>query len=165
MNGYQRLFGESDMRSVLAAIVSISVVGIGLGLSGPLLSLLMEQDGLSSTILFGEARWDCSAMARSSWAHSNNYDRTNTLTPINYDSCISGSSAAAAFAAATAAGKTGCEAAHNWKTERGFKSRHPGVVTVMMADGSVHTVSETIDHFVFNRLGCRADKLAASISE
>ena len=68
-------------------------------------------DGLSNTILFGEARWECSAQARTSWAHSNNYDRTNTLTPINYDSCISGSSAAAAFAAATAAGKTGCEAA------------------------------------------------------
>lgn len=51
MDRYQRLFGDSDMRSVLAAIMSISVVGIGLGLSGPLLAILMEQDGLSSTLI------------------------------------------------------------------------------------------------------------------
>lgn len=120
-------------------------------------------DGLSSTILYGESRWDCSGQARTSWAHSNNFDRTNTLTPINYDSCISGSSAADALAKATAAGKTGCEAAHNWKTERGFKSLHPGVITVMMADGSVHIISESADHFVFNRLGCRGDLLVASV--
>ena len=120
-------------------------------------------DGLSSTILYGESRWECSALARKSWAHSDSFDRANTLTPINYDSCISGSSHADALTKATTAGKTGCEAAHNWKTERGFKSQHPGVVTVMMADGSVHIISETADHFVFNRLGCRGDLLVASV--
>ncbi|MGI9458638.1 MAG: DUF1559 domain-containing protein, partial [Phycisphaeraceae bacterium] len=36
-------------------------------------------DGLSSTILYGEARWECSGQARQSWAHSNGFDRTNTL--------------------------------------------------------------------------------------
>ncbi len=51
MSRYQKLFGDSDMRPILAAIISISVVGMGLGLSGPLLSLLMEQDGLSSTMI------------------------------------------------------------------------------------------------------------------
>ena len=120
-------------------------------------------DGLSSTIIFGESRWECSNQARLSWAHSSQYDRTNTAVPINYDSCISGSSDEDALAKATAAGKTGCEAAHSWKTERGFKSQHPGVITVMMADGSVHTIAETADHFLFNRLGCRADQLVASV--
>ena len=120
-------------------------------------------DGLSSTILYGENRWECSAQARQSWAHSNSHDRTNTLVPINYDSCIYGSSNADALAKAQAQGKTGCEAGHNWKTERGFKSQHPGVVTIMMADGSVHTVAETADHFLFNRLGCRGDQLVAGV--
>ena len=120
-------------------------------------------DGLSSTIIFGESRWECSNQARLSWAHSSQYDRTNTAVPINYDSCISGSSDEDALAKATAAGKTGCEAAHSWKTERGFKSQHPGVITVMMADGSVHIIAETADHFLFNRLGCRADQLVASV--
>ena len=112
-------------------------------------------DGLSSTILYGEARWECSGQARQSWAHSNGFDRTNTLVPINYDSCIYGSSNADALAKAQAQGKTGCEASNNWKTERGFKSQHPGIVNVTMVDGSVHTIAETADHFVFNRLGCR----------
>ena len=120
-------------------------------------------DGLSSTIIFGESRWECSNQARLSWAHSSQYDRTNTAVPINYDSCISGSSDEDALAKATAAGKTGCEAAHSWKTERGFKSQHPGIITVMMADGSVHIIAETADHFLFNRLGCRADQLVASV--
>ena len=120
-------------------------------------------DGLSSTILYGESRWECSGQARISWANSQAFDRTNTLVPINYDSCIFGSTSADALAKAQAQGKTGCEASNNWKTERGFKSQHPGVVTVMMADGSVHTIAETADHFLFNRLGCRGDQLVASV--
>ena len=35
----------------------------------------------------------------------------------------------------------------------------------MMADGSVHTLSETADHTVYNRLGCRADQLVGGIGE
>ncbi|MDA7992524.1 MAG: DUF1559 domain-containing protein [Pirellulales bacterium] len=120
-------------------------------------------DGLSSTILYGEARWECSAQARQSWAHSNAFDRTNTLVPINYDSCIYGSSNANALANAQAQGKTGCEASNNWKTERGFKSQHPGIINVTMCDGSVHSIAETADHFVFNRLGCRGDKLVGDV--
>ncbi|MDG1991858.1 MAG: DUF1559 domain-containing protein [Pirellulales bacterium] len=129
-------------------------------------------DGLSTTILFGENRWECSAQTRDTWSKSQSYDRSNTLFPINYDSCIAGGPANAnwkaasadALAKAKALGKTGCEVSHNWRTERGFKSQHPGVVTVMMADGSVHTISESVDHFLFNRLGCRADLLVASVS-
>ena len=35
----------------------------------------------------------------------------------------------------------------------------------MMADGSVHTIAETADHFLFNRLGCRGDQLVASAGQ
>ncbi|MGI9353469.1 MAG: MFS transporter [Rhizobiaceae bacterium] len=45
------LFSDTDMRSVTAAIFSISAVGAGLGLSGPLLSLLMEREGISSSLI------------------------------------------------------------------------------------------------------------------
>ncbi|MEL7429120.1 MAG: MFS transporter, partial [Pseudomonadota bacterium] len=44
-------FEGADMRSVWAAIAAISIVGTGLGLSGPLVSLLMERDGYSSSII------------------------------------------------------------------------------------------------------------------
>lgn len=126
-------------------------------------------DGLSSTILFGENRWECSAQARDPWSRSHSFDRSNTLFPINYDSCFAGddvgdwkAASANALAKAQAEGKTGCEVSHNWRTERGFKSQHPGVVIVMMSDGSVHIIAESADHFLFNRLGCRADRLVAS---
>ena len=128
-------------------------------------------DGLSSTILFGENRWQCSAQTRDPWSRSHSYDRSNTLFPINYDSCFAGgppnadwkAASADALAKAQAEGKGGCEVSHNWRTERGFKSQHPGVVTVMMSDGSVHTIAESADHFLFNRLGCRADRLVANV--
>ena len=45
-----RLAG-TDLKSVAAAVAAISVAGTGLGLTGPLLSLLMEQDGLSSSVI------------------------------------------------------------------------------------------------------------------
>ncbi|MEM9332090.1 MAG: MFS transporter [Pseudomonadota bacterium] len=47
----QPIFGDTDMRSVFAAITSITAVGAGLGLTGPLLSLLMERQGISSTVI------------------------------------------------------------------------------------------------------------------
>ena len=46
----RKLFAGSDALAVSAAIASVSVVGTGLGLSGPLLSLLMEAKGVSSTL-------------------------------------------------------------------------------------------------------------------
>ena len=49
--GTEGLFSDTDMRSVWAAIFSISAVGTGLGLSGPLLSLLMERQGISSSLI------------------------------------------------------------------------------------------------------------------
>ena len=46
-----KIFAGSDMRGVIAAITSISVVGTGIGLSFPLLSLLMEQRGIAASII------------------------------------------------------------------------------------------------------------------
>ncbi len=48
---FQKIFAGSDARGVIAAIASISVVGMGMGLSFPLLSILMEQRGISASII------------------------------------------------------------------------------------------------------------------
>lgn len=48
---FERIFAGSDARGVIAAIASISVVGTGIGLSFPLLSLLMEQRGIAASII------------------------------------------------------------------------------------------------------------------
>ncbi len=45
------IFASSDTRGIIAAITSISVVGTGIGLSFPLLSLLMEQRGIAASII------------------------------------------------------------------------------------------------------------------
>lgn len=48
---FDKIFAGSDARGVIAAIASISVVGTGIGLSFPLLSLLMEQRGIAASII------------------------------------------------------------------------------------------------------------------
>ena len=48
---FDKIFTGSDARGIIAAIASISVVGIGIGISFPLLSLLMEQRGIAASII------------------------------------------------------------------------------------------------------------------
>lgn len=48
---FHKIFAGSDTRGVIAAIASISVVGMGMGLSFPLLSLLMEQRGIPASVI------------------------------------------------------------------------------------------------------------------
>lgn len=77
--------------------------------------------------------------------------------PLNYDSCIGGADATAAYAAAQAQGLDGCASKYNWNVSWGFKSRHPGIVNLMMCDGSVMAVSENCNQYTLARMGCRAD--------
>jgi len=44
----------------------------------------------------------------------------------------------------------------NWWRTSGYKSKHPGGCNLLMADGSVHFVSENIDFQVYNYLGTRS---------
>ncbi len=48
---FSSIFEGSDARGIIAAIASISVVGTGIGLSFPLLSLIMEQRGIATSII------------------------------------------------------------------------------------------------------------------
>ena len=47
------------------------------------------------------------------------------------------------------------KAAPQWMQARGFKSLHPGGAQFVMADGSVHFISESIDHDVYRGFGTR----------
>ncbi|MEO0329795.1 MAG: MFS transporter [Pseudomonadota bacterium] len=44
-------FEGTDLRSAIAVIISITIIATGIGLSMPLISLLMEEEGLSSTLI------------------------------------------------------------------------------------------------------------------
>jgi prepilin-type N-terminal cleavage/methylation domain-containing protein len=115
-------------------------------------------DGLSNTIMVGETRPACSYWAQSGWAMSNNLNGLSMpWIPLNYDSCTGGVDDVTANAAAQAKGLDGCATSFNYSTSWGWKSRHPGVVNVIMADGAVLTLSENMDQHTLARVGVRAD--------
>ncbi len=103
------------------------------------------RDGLSNTIYFGEVRRDCSVHIQQGWARSNNGNGLiSTVVPINYDSCKSTST-------------VGCERPCNWNTELAFKSQHTGGAQFVLGDGSVHFITDTVDMWVYQYLGSKAD--------
>jgi prepilin-type N-terminal cleavage/methylation domain-containing protein/prepilin-type processing-associated H-X9-DG protein len=116
-------------------------------------------DGLSTTLVMGEMLGgSASNLFNNGWAHNGTNYGGQTLVPLNLETPIGGSSADEALANAQAQGRSGCEI--NWVNNLnalGFKSRHPGVVNFLMADGAVLSVSESCDHHALNQRGHRAD--------
>ena len=111
-------------------------------------------DGLSNTIFFGEVVKGCNTHVNGGWMHSNNGSGlTSTFVPINYDSCNpdAGGGRGAGLNA------PGCRAPTNWSTALGFKSNHPGGAQFAFGDGSVHFISEDIDHPTYQYLGDKTD--------
>jgi prepilin-type processing-associated H-X9-DG protein len=68
-----------------------------------------------------------------------------TTAPINYHTCPIGNSGQP------------CNAANNWMTSMGYKSRHTGGVNVLLGDGTVRFLSENIDYMTYQKLGDRHD--------
>lgn len=102
-------------------------------------------DGLSNTIFVGEVRPECSNHIRQGWLQANNgQGMFGTLAPMNLDTCNTD-------------GASGCNYFNNWTEEFGFKSRHVGGAQFLFGDGSVHFLSENIDHGTYNNLGAAAD--------
>ena len=111
------------------------------------------KDGLSNTIFVGEVRGDCAEPIQRGWAHaSNTQGLISTLYPINYDTCNTDQS------------NGPCHWWSNWSTEFGFKSLHPGGANFALGDGSVHFISETIDHWTYQYLGGKNEGEPASIN-
>lgn len=113
-------------------------------------------DGTSNTLMMGEVRADSSGHVQVGWSHSNKWG-IFTQVPINFDTKYRD------IASATAAGKDGCNVYSNWNTEVGVKSRHTGGANVVLGDGSVHFLSQSIDMVMYNRLGAKADGLPVTI--
>jgi prepilin-type N-terminal cleavage/methylation domain-containing protein/prepilin-type processing-associated H-X9-DG protein len=112
-------------------------------------------DGLSNTIYVGEARAQCSGHIAGGWSASNRWGAF-THVPINFDSCRT-------MAEAQTEGKDLCYANCNWNTEVGFKSLHPGGAAFVFGDGSVQFLQQNIDMKLYNLLGDKADKKAATV--
>lgn len=108
-------------------------------------------DGLSNTIFFGEVLSQCSGHVSNGWPRANDANGLcTTLIPINYNSC-------------EPSNPNGCRQPYNWNTELGFRSKHPGGAQYLFGDGSVHFLSQTIDHWTYNYLGCRNDGMTVQV--
>jgi prepilin-type processing-associated H-X9-DG protein len=51
----------------------------------------------------------------------------------------------------------------NWNLSFGFKSNHTGGANFVFVDGSVHFLSQNIDHRLYQLLGCRNDGQPAGL--
>jgi prepilin-type N-terminal cleavage/methylation domain-containing protein/prepilin-type processing-associated H-X9-DG protein len=117
-------------------------------------------DGTSNTIMMGERLADCSVHARAwGWFGSHGNGLNGTLIPINYDSChLQGD-----LSELVDMGLSECNRDCTWNTEFGFKSKHPGGCQFAFGDGSVHFLSQTIDHWTYQWLGAKDDGMAATL--
>ena len=122
----------------------------GIALRGPWgASIKQLTDGTSSTILVGEGLPQCTDHMWAGWMHFNNVWLTTTA-PINWPTHCQGR-------ARVTETITGC---HDWNDHgysQGFKSDHKGGAHVVMADGSVRFINQTIEWLTYQRLGERRD--------
>ena len=111
-------------------------------------------DGLSNTLLMGEALPDCSwELFAGGWGSAQNSNgRGSTLVPLNYDTCQTGPSGAAPAC--------NLPSSASGDFSLGFRSRHPGVVGFVMGDGRVAFLSDLMDYTTYQRLGAKADREA-----
>src|SRR5579885_3208615 len=116
-------------------------------LGAPMTYPASTTDGTSNTIMVGESLPGSHDHLASNawWGYNNGASHCTTIIPINY-------------LMPEQANKGGCETySSNWNISWGFKSRHGPGANFVFADGSVHFLSQAIDHRTYQLLGCRND--------
>jgi prepilin-type processing-associated H-X9-DG protein len=128
---------------------------------GPAVKISDVPDGLSNTLMIGEEliahNSDLKAATGGSgvskgWAGflAGNASGT-TITPINWKSDLDEGSTC------TKDPVNQLHNLNNWNVSFGFKSNHGGGVNFVFGDGSVHFISQDINHQTYQYLGCRND--------
>jgi prepilin-type processing-associated H-X9-DG protein len=123
-------------------------------------------DGTSNTILIGEMLPQFSEFQRYTsygWVGSNDVSQGQTIQPINWPIDpipLPGPASYSANCMQTGPGACPSGPTHcmwNWHVTWGFRSKHLGGANFAFVDGSVHFISDSIDHRVYQYLGCRND--------
>lgn len=113
---------------------------------GTCISIAEISDGVSHTIMFGEVLPMSSKHAQRGWLDSSNgCGIFSTAAPMNYDT-----------SQREQVGDN-CNRYCNFGTSLGFKSSHSDICNFSFCDGSVQSLSKTIDHTLYQYLGSRND--------
>jgi prepilin-type N-terminal cleavage/methylation domain-containing protein/prepilin-type processing-associated H-X9-DG protein len=121
---------------------------------------LLAPDGTSNTILIGESlpEFNCPGVAGKPaagsysgwWSADGAHAMISTIIPINHQIIKDDANGTVC---STRPGRSDA----NWAVADGFKSNHTGGANFVFADGSVHFLSQTIDMWTYQKLGCRND--------
>ena len=134
---------------------------------GPKVRLADVTDGTGSTIFVGETLVEfCEFMrfgAAPGWAGYNTVSQGQTIQPINYRIDRTSQTTFNRDCAAACPGGDPLRCIMNWHVTWGFKSNHPGGANFAFVDGSVHFLRDTIDHRLYQYLGCRHDGQVAGL--
>jgi prepilin-type N-terminal cleavage/methylation domain-containing protein/prepilin-type processing-associated H-X9-DG protein len=109
------------------------------------------RDGTSNTLLLGESLPSTNAHMRKGWYTNYGSQLSTTIIPINYPISETDTSWC---------GSAGAGPDHSMFNNNicwGFRSRHPGGANFTFVDGSVHFLSQSINHKTFQLLGCKSD--------
>jgi prepilin-type N-terminal cleavage/methylation domain-containing protein/prepilin-type processing-associated H-X9-DG protein len=120
---------------------------------GARMSFASVSDGLSNTIFIGEKLPSEEYLAWPAkgghWLNENSgYSHCTTVVPINYRTNVQDDPTCS---------QSKEHSWTNWGVSHGFKSNHTGGANFLFGDGSVHFLSQNIDHIVYQYLGARND--------
>jgi prepilin-type N-terminal cleavage/methylation domain-containing protein/prepilin-type processing-associated H-X9-DG protein len=140
-------FGDVTSKTQLSGMFARGLWGIAVALSTADVT-----DGTSNTIHVGEVLGKC--VSHREWGFyvydGMNNAHASTITPINnFTTCDKTPPSQVTNPA--------CTADTNWNYSWGFRSLHTGGAQFLFVDGSVHFLSQNIDHPTYQRLGGRAD--------